>query len=135
MRHVIRGAWLVAAVLLGSAGVLFGWHRYEWSMLNKADGVVMSDSARGPSPLKRRVAFFASTGEPLTLEASDLDAAAGDSVLVLYDPRQPQDARVWTFGSAWRTTLLLAGLGVTFAGAAYALHRRDTSVLAGAQRS
>jgi hypothetical protein len=52
-----------------------------------------------------------------------------ETVPVLYDPRQPYNASIHSFGSLWAGSIVLFGLGAAFAGpgAGYILWNRATA--------
>ena len=125
MTYFVRGMWVVSAVLLTCAAMLFGWHRYQWSMLNRADGIVIGRDSVSQHPLVR---FRSVADQPIEFMEDDIAASVGDSVLVLYDPREPRSAQVWSFGTTWFATTLFAAIGVLIASIAIAFRRMGMGV-------
>jgi len=114
---VLAGA-IIAGVLLAIAGALFGWHRYESAMLNRADGVVVRLDTTRDQLARPRVRFSTPTGQDVEFIAVDASADVGDTLRVLYNPLQPTDARVRSFRATWLVTTLFMSLGVLFAAVA-----------------
>jgi hypothetical protein len=107
--------------MLAAAAVLFGLHRYQWSTMNRADGVVVGRDSLSQRPVVR---FHSVADQPIEFVADDGGASVGDSVRVLYDPRQPRDARVWSFRATWLVAVIVALIGVAIGIGAYAVGAR-----------
>ena len=115
MKPVAWGVASIAGILLAVAATLFGWHKYQSAMLNRADGVVVQLDTTHDRYVRPRVRFSTTTGQDIEFVALDADADVGDTLRVLYNPLQPTDARVRSFRATWLVTTLFASAGVLFA--------------------
>jgi hypothetical protein len=131
VRLAVWGGAIIAGVLLAIAGALFGWHRYQSAMLNRADAVVVRLDTTRDQTTRPRVRFATPTGQDVEFVAVDAHADVGDTLRVLYNPLQPTDARVRSFRATWLVATLFTSFGVVFAalaiGTAWMQRSRGTS--------
>jgi hypothetical protein len=99
------------------------------------DLVVVRDKDGGSDTYKPEVKFSTGDGKEIVFTSSFSSRPpaydVGETVPVLYLPRQPQEARINGFGSLWLGCVILAGLGAAFSLIGYSILRAGK---AGAQK-
>jgi uncharacterized protein DUF3592 len=122
----------LGALLLFISLVLWNKTRLFVAHATTAQGVVtdlvtVRDKDGGSDTYKPEVKFSTEEGKEITFTSSFSSRPpaydVGESVPVLYLPRQPHEARIKGFGSLWSGCLILAGLGATFSLAGYSILR------------
>jgi hypothetical protein len=117
------GAFAVGALMLIISLALWNKTRYFIAHAEKADGTVTKMlevlDKDDNSPMYRPVvAFTTRKGEAVAFTSSFSSRppayVVGESVEVLYDPRNTLDARINGFGSLWLGPWILGGLGALF---------------------
>lgn len=115
----------IALLLFGSVGLAallfgvgWGWQHYQFQHHGvRAEGRVVAlvdtDSSTYP-----QVEFTTNRGEAQRFRggigSSPPDYAVGDKVEVIYDPAQPREAIIASFGELWLAPLALGGFGLVF---------------------
>jgi hypothetical protein len=119
----LLGLFLVAGLgMLGGAGYLVADTRHDIAVGASAEGVVidliLSRDSDGDDTYYPRVRFATPTGESVEFTGSVGSTPAafdvGEAVAVLYDPADPQDARIDSFFQLWFGPLILGFLGFVF---------------------
>jgi hypothetical protein len=122
--------WIIGALFLAVGlgmltGGFFVWRAHATFAAHAlhAEGIVVdqatSAGSKGGTLYSPVVEFSTSDGRQIrvtgSVSSSSPSYARGDHVAVLYDPANPEQARLDSFTEAWFATLIMAGLGSVFA--------------------
>lgn len=120
---------LVGVLLIGAAIVLVATTTRFLANAERTEGTVIEVNAKTSisrdADRRRRertfwyptVEFTAGGGDTFSFEGTGANPPAyqvGDRVPVAYDPDNPSDARIASFGSAYLLPMILGGLGIVF---------------------
>jgi hypothetical protein len=114
---------LIGLGLLGGAAFLVVDTRNDIARADKADGTVVAligeRDSDGDTMYYPRVRFITRSGNPVEFTGSVGSSPAafdvGEPVAVLYDPAEPEEARIDSFFQLWFAALVLGGIGLVFA--------------------
>jgi hypothetical protein len=114
---------LIGLGLLGGAAFLVVDTRSDIARADKADGSVIAligeRDSDGDTMYYPRVRYVTRSGNPVEFTGSVGSSPAafdvGEPVAVLYDPAEPEGARIDSFFQLWFAALILGGIGLVFA--------------------
>jgi hypothetical protein len=137
---------LVGLGLLGGAAFLVIDTRSDIARADTADGTVIDligeRDSDGDTIYYPRVRYVTRSGNPVEFTGSVGSSPpafdVGEPVAVLYDPAEPEEARIDSFFQLWFAALILGGIGLVFAsigggGALAASQARTRSAAPGAR--
>jgi hypothetical protein len=114
---------LVGLGQLGGAAFLVVDTRRDIAVAEKADGTVIDlighRDSDGDTMYYPRVRYVTRSGSPVeftgSIGSSPPAFDVGEVVGVLYDPAEPEEARINSFFQLWFAALILGGIGLVFA--------------------